>query len=237
MVETILLDCGGVMCRPATGNWLVPRNFHALMDDFLVGISLEDLRAARKKANEIMDSSHHLYTEELEYEQRYAFFDNCYRRFLHLPVPHETLHKLAESMVYDDDRFVFYEDTLPVLEKWQRKYRLGMVSDTHPQLRRVMRNNGTLQTLDAVSLSCENGVFKPHPHMYEMALQALNAKPETTIFVDDLEKNLYGAEKLGVRGVKIIRDVYTDEPILHEGTWKGTVVRSLAELDAILEDL
>ena len=237
MVETILLDCGGVMVRPYTGTWTVPRNFHALMDGYMQGVSAEEHRQARAKALDILHADHHLYTEEVEYEQLRKFFADCYCCFLGLNIPDETLDALARAQVYDDGRFVFYDDVLPVLKKWQGKYKLGIVSDTHPALRRIMRAHGSLQMFDIVSLSCDNGVLKPDAKMYEVALQGLNANPETTIFVDDLEKNLRGAEKLGIRGVKIARDIYTDAPILTESSWQGAFVRSLAELDEILETL
>lgn len=237
MIKTILLDCGGVMARPVTGTWLFPRNFHALMDGYLGGISEQEHRQARAKAADILHADHLLFTEDVEYEQMRTYFYNCYCRFLGLNVPEETLSALALAQVYDDARFAFYDDVLPVLRKWQGKYQLGMVSDTHPSLRRIMRNHGSLQPFDIASLSCENGVLKPDPRMYEVAMQALGADPETTIFVDDLEKNLLGAERLGIRGVKIVRDVYTNEPILAENSWKGALVRSLWELDGMLDTL
>lgn len=237
MVKTVLLDCGGVMAKPASGNWLFPRNFHALMDNYLSNVSDEQHTKARNTAVDLLNADHHLYTEDVEAEQMLAYFRNCYCRFLGLPIPERTLEALALAEVYDDERFAFYDDVLPVLRSWQGKYRLGLVSDTHPGLRRAMRNHGSLQLFDAASLSCENGVFKPHPMMYEKAMQALGAEPATTIFVDDLDKNLRGAEELGIRAVKMVRNEYTDDPISSENHWKGTSVRSLAELDAILENL
>lgn len=237
MVKTILLDCGGVMCRPKTGIWLFPLNFHTLMDGYLTSVTPLAHRNARAKAAQLMDADHHLYTEEIECQQLFSFYRKCYCEELDLPVPEATLWDLAISETYDDSRFLFYDDVLPMLTKWSTAYRLGMVSDTHPSLRRIMRNNGTLRLLDAVSLSCENGVFKPDPRMYTCAMEALQADPKTTIFVDDLEKNLYGAEALGIRGVKITRDQYTDEPIRIEDAWKGPHVCSLAQLDTILEEL
>lgn len=237
MVETILLDCGGVMARPVTGIWLYPRNFHALMDGYLTGVAPQEHRVARAKASEILHADHHLYTEDVEYEQLLCYFRNCYCRFLALKVPEKTLRALAQAQVYDNERFAFYDDVLPMLHKWKGHYKLGMVSDTHPSLRRIMRAHGSLQPFDAVSLSCENGVLKPDARIYEAAMNALEADPATTIFVDDLDKNLLGAQRLGIRGVKIARDVYTDVPILYEDNWKGAFVRSLEELDVMLETL
>lgn len=237
MVKTILLDCGGVLARPVTGIWVFPRNFHALMDGYLAGVSDQAHKDARAKALDILHEDHHLYTEDVEYEQLHKYFRDCYCEFLGLNVPESTLHALAFAQVYDNDRFAFYDDVLPMLQKWRGQYKLGMVSDTHPTLRRIMRAHGSLQMFDAVSLSCDNGVLKPNAKMYEVALQALDADPATTIFVDDLDKNLHGAEKLGIKGVKIARDVYTDGSPTDRGGWTGAFVRSLTELDELLVTL
>jgi len=237
MVRTILLDCGGVIARPESGTWLFPRNFHALMDGLLANISDDAHRDARKKAADILHEDHHLYTEDVECAQLLEYFRNCYCRFLGLDVPEDTLQALARGMVYDDGRFVFYDDALPMLKKWQGKYKLGLVSDTHPTLRRIMRAHGSLQPFDVVSLSCDNGVLKPDAKMYQTALDALGADPSTTIFVDDLDKNLRGAQELGITGVKIIRDVYTSDSACAKNEWKGVLVRSLEELDGLLETL
>lgn len=237
MVETILLDCGGVLARPQTGIWLFPRNFHRLMDGLLAQVDAKEHVRARVRASELLHRDHLLYTEDVECDQLEEYFRNCYCRFLGLDVPEETLRELARAQVYDNERFVFYDDVLPMLRKWKGKYKLGMVSDTHPSLRRIMRDHGSLQYFDVAALSCDLGVLKPDARMYETALRALGAAPETTIFVDDLEKNLFGAQRLGIRGVKIARDVYTNAPILAENEWKGAFVRSLEELDGLLGEL
>jgi len=237
MVETILLDCGGVLARPVTGVWLFPRNFHTLMDGYLKGVSDVEHREARAKASAILHADHHLFTEDEECRQLEEYFRNCYCRFLGLSVPQETLAELARAEVYDNSRFAFYDDVLPMLNKWRKRYKLGMVSDTHPSLRRIMSAHGSLQPFGAVSLSCDNGVLKPDAKMYAAALKMLGARPETAIFVDDLDKNLHGAEKLGIRGVKIARSVYTSEPITAQNGWKGVLVHSLEELDGLLDTL
>lgn len=237
MIDTILLDCGGVLARPVTGCWLFPRNFHALMDEYLTGVTPEDHRKARSRAAKTLNEDHHLYTEEIECEQLLEYFRNCYARDLKLPVPEETLKKLAISETYDDGRFAFYDDVMPMLAKWQGEFRLGMVSDTHPSLRRIMRNHGSLRFFEAVSLSCEIGALKPDARMYRFALDALNVNPETAVFVDDIDANLRGAEALGIRTVKMRRPIYTDDPIRPDDGWQGPVITSLTELDGVVRAL
>lgn len=237
MIGTILLDCGGVLARPVTGCWLFPLNFHECMDGFLRGVSPEEHRAARGRAAAILNADHHLYTEEIECEQLLEYFRNCYVRDLGLPVPEETLARLAQAETYEDSRFAFYDDVMPMLSKWKDEFRLGMVSDTHPSLRRIMRNHGSLRFFEAISLSCEIGALKPDPRMYAYALETLRVKPETAVFVDDIDANLRGAEALGIRTVKMKRPVYTQDPIRPGDGWQGPTVSSLTELDEMVRGL
>lgn len=237
MVKNVLLDCGGVMCRPKTGIWLYPRNFHALMGAYLTGITPEEHRRARNAAEQKLNAKHHLYTEDVMYQQFREYYADCYCGELGLKIPDTVLDQLAAAETFDDERFLFYDDCIPALKALQEKYHIGMVSDTHPDLRRALRNYGMLPYFEALSFSCENGVFKPDPLMYTRALEMMQADPAETVFVDDLEKNLHGAERCGIRGIKMIREKYTDEPILIEGDWKGLVVHSLLELTTVLEEL
>ena len=65
MIKNVLLDCGGVMCCPMTGIWLYPRNFHTLMDTYLIDISPERHRMARIAAEQKLNAKHHLFTEDV----------------------------------------------------------------------------------------------------------------------------------------------------------------------------
>jgi HAD superfamily hydrolase (TIGR01509 family) len=41
------------------------------------------------------------------------------------------------------------------------------------------------------------GARKPHPNIYDKALLATSAKPETSLFIDDLAENLETPAKTG----------------------------------------
>ena len=57
------------------------------------------------------------------------------------------------------------------------------------------------QRADHVLLSGEVGVRKPSRRFYEMAAEACDVPPEECVFVDDLEHNIRGAERVGMIGV------------------------------------
>jgi epoxide hydrolase-like predicted phosphatase len=55
---------------------------------------------------------------------------------------------------------------------------------------------------DAVVLSCDHGVRKPDPAIYEIALREIGLPAAQCVFVDDIGGNLKPARALGMTTVK-----------------------------------
>jgi putative hydrolase of the HAD superfamily len=52
---------------------------------------------------------------------------------------------------------------------------------------------------DAVVISCEVGLSKPDPRIYQLCLDRLGLRAPETLFVDDRADNVEGAARLGLR--------------------------------------
>lgn len=87
----------------------------------------------------------------------------------------------------------------------------GLLSNIPKGLaKRVLQKHTWLQDFDALALSWEIGVEKPHPRAYEIALQRLGATPEETLFFDDNEDNVRAARELGIQatlftGIEVLK--------------------------------
>lgn len=53
-------------------------------------------------------------------------------------------------------------------------------------------------TFDAVVLSFEEGIIKPHPHIFQVAALRLGLQPGDCMMVDDIESNVEGARAAGL---------------------------------------
>ena len=62
------------------------------------------------------------------------------------------------------------------------------------------------ELFDAVIDSCHAGVRKPDPRIYRLALDAVRARAEAAVFLDDHPANVAAAEALGMRGIVVGRD-------------------------------
>lgn len=83
-----------------------------------------------------------------------------------------------------------------------RDLRVGLVSnafDPPHLLHRDLEQMGVAQRLDVAVFSSEVGWRKPHPAIFERALEAIGVEPEATLFVGDtLATDVAGAQALGM---------------------------------------
>ena len=101
---------------------------------------------------------------------------------------------------------------------------LVVVSNANGTVRAHVDRIGLGPYFDCVIDSCDVGVEKPDPRIFEIALARAGAQPETTIHVGDL----YHVDVLGARAAGL-RAVLLDETNLHENV-DCPRVSSLAEL-------
>jgi HAD superfamily hydrolase (TIGR01509 family) len=64
---------------------------------------------------------------------------------------------------------------------------------------------------DLIVCSAEESVMKPDAEIYFRTLVRLGCKPSETIFVDDNEENVSGANDLGIRAIQFTREVNLKE--------------------------
>lgn len=57
---------------------------------------------------------------------------------------------------------------------------------------------------DIVVESCKVKMRKPFPEIYLLTAEKLGLKPEQCVFIDDLEANIEGAKKVGMKGIRVV---------------------------------
>lgn len=73
--------------------------------------------------------------------------------------------------------------------------------------------------VDAVLLSDRIGLRKPEPACYEFAAAALGVSPDACVFVDDLRRNVRGAERVGMTALRYGENtVLTLRELIENGT-------------------
>ncbi|MFI5325081.1 MAG: HAD family hydrolase [Candidatus Rokuibacteriota bacterium] len=78
--------------------------------------------------------------------------------------------------------------------------RTAFLSNSGPEIMARVRARWPLETwFDAVIISCEVGLSKPDPRIYELCLDRLGLPAADTLFVDDRADNIEGAARVGLR--------------------------------------
>ena len=78
----------------------------------------------------------------------------------------------------------------------------GMASSSE----RAGRISAVMDLFDVVVESSVEGIRKPDPLIYRMALERLGARAEATVFLDDLGINLKPARAIGMRTIKVVSE-------------------------------
>lgn len=108
---------------------------------------------------------------------------------------------------YLDECLVLDKDFIEVAQSLKNEYGLALLSNDVKEWSNYLRNKFELNTVfDIVIISGDVGLRKPDTKIYELFLERSGAKPEDCIFIDDRDKNLVAAMKLGIKGVKFLRD-------------------------------
>jgi HAD superfamily hydrolase (TIGR01509 family) len=92
-----------------------------------------------------------------------------------------------------------YPDAGSVLRQLRaRGVGIALVSDFHLDLRPVLAQHGVADLFDAWVLSFEQGIQKPGPRMFTLALDALEVPPEHALMVGDRASHDGGAAGVGI---------------------------------------
>lgn len=99
-----------------------------------------------------------------------------------------------------------FDDAVETLRALRdRGYRLACVTNRPfggPRFLAEVEESGLAELFDALSVSCDIGYMKPHPKIFQHALEALDVEPELAVMVgDSLRADVAGAQALGMTAV------------------------------------
>jgi FMN phosphatase YigB (HAD superfamily) len=143
-------------------------------------------------------------------------------------------HRVS-SRFLSDMSFAFARNR-PVLEALSERYRLGVVSNFYGNLEAACESSGLGRLFGVMTDSQRVGAEKPEPAIFQAALAALRAAPETTVMVgDSLRRDYEGARRSGMSFIWIApEDVQATE---RDGSENRSVLASVTELPDLLDIL
>jgi putative hydrolase of the HAD superfamily len=207
VLEAVLFDWGDTLMQFAYSPELVSAGHRA----GLAALGRDGLPDLEELTNHFREEYEPLFwapgtIEEIEYP-------GLVRRLLRdfgVELDDEELRRFleAEHTAWEPAR-ILAAHTHPLLEALrERRLKLGLVSNAFDPgwlLHRDLEQMGLAQRLDFSVFSSEIGKRKPHPAIFERALEALGVQAEQTLFVGDrLYEDVRGAGELGMTTVQAL---------------------------------
>lgn len=198
MLETVFLDAGGVLVFP---NWT--RISHALAAR---GIMVDPASLARAE---------HAAKKRLDTGQTIKATNDAGRGWLYfnlifegagVPLNAAVEEALAELHAYHQESNLWELVPAPVFPALaalrERGLKLTVVSNANGKLRVLFDRLALAGCVDCLLDSHDEGIEKPDPRFFDIALERSAARRETTIHVGDLyHVDVAGARAAGLRGV------------------------------------
>ncbi len=201
MLRAVLFDVDFTLCRP--GPELSPDRYARIAARH--GIELDTSRYDEARATAALnlkrhpellhdDSIWHAFTEEL---------------FMGMGGPAELAPDCASEIERgweDAENFELYEDALPVLDELRAaELRIGLVSNGIRDLHAFVAHHRL--DVDAIVDSRRHGRVKPHPTIFQAALERLTVGAGEAVMVgDSIEDDIEGAQALGMRALLVDRE-------------------------------
>jgi putative hydrolase of the HAD superfamily len=90
-----------------------------------------------------------------------------------------------------------------------------LISNAWSGLRAFITKEGFADVFDHMVISAEVGVMKPDARIYCLALEELQARPDESVFLDDMPANIEGARAVGMAGIHFAQPEVALEELKH----------------------
>jgi putative hydrolase of the HAD superfamily len=204
-IKGLLIDSGKVLNGPITGHWMITPNFFHYVDkrDFY-HIPHSRRQKAFKKGMEYIEKIPMMENTEEEYIHFQKHYEIIFNELTELKVSEKSIKEITKDLVYNDKKYRFYSDAVLVIPHLAKKLKLAIVSDAWPSLNNVFAQADFRKHFESFTLSCELGVTKPNPKMFQAALNDLDLEANEVIFIDDSLSNCKGAKKAGIKNTMLM---------------------------------
>jgi HAD superfamily hydrolase (TIGR01549 family) len=196
-ISTVFFDFGDTLVE---GQPAYLRRITDLLGEFGFQISFENVVSAFTKADYLVyvDSSSGSIADDGQYLPRFLnHFGECLGVNIDWPTILPKVLRRFDDRPYERRLADGARETLQALRG--RGYRLGMISNNDGSCRAKCESLGIADFFEIIVDSSVEGVRKPSPKIFELALERMTISPKQAAHVGDM----YGSDVLGARDADI----------------------------------
>jgi HAD superfamily hydrolase (TIGR01509 family) len=177
MIKALIFDCFGVLCVDP--------------GRLFFQTEIPNYQAIQREVDDLVMQADYGYISQDELAQAVSSLSG-------LP-----LERVRDGLLQDLAR---NQPLLDFAQGLRPRLKVGMLSNTSvATMERYFGQQERAELFDAVVLSSEVGITKPHPDIFRLAAERLDVAPGECVMIDDLERNCAGADAVGMQSV-----LYTD---------------------------
>ena len=202
MYKYIILDFGGVIVTPTTGNWDITPKFLELID--FNSLDKNKLKEVREKYKDIL--SEKVETLEEEYDMFFRFYDGILSEVNCPNYSKEIVKEIAYDRTYNNTKYTLCNNIIDELKYLKSKYKLILLSDNWPCVIPYMKDNNLYDYFDKIYVSSVYGVEKKDKVFFNYPINDFSIKKGEALFIDDNKNNLDIAVSKGLDVVLMDRN-------------------------------
>lgn len=123
---------------------------------------------------------------------------DCFRKFFNVPISERQMKKIEEIWM---TTWAPTEEMFRLVKYLKKDYILAILSNSDLLNSSKYTEKGWYSYFDHLILSHELGIIKPDERIYEIALKKVGLPADQCLFIDDQEKVLVPARKLGMETI------------------------------------
>ena len=181
-ISTVIFDVGGVLLRTEDRR---PRTM--LADAF--GMTYEALENLVFNG----EQGHAAQRGEVSAVEQWDFVRKTLR------LKEDEIGKVRDTFFSGD---VLDRELLDFVRGLRKDFKTAIITNAFDDVRKFLSDNFRLhEVFDPIIVSAEEGMMKPDPRIYQIALESCGAVAEETVFVDDFPHNVRGAQAVGMHAI------------------------------------
>lgn len=158
----------------------------------------------------------------LELDRGALSYDEAFRRASERTgLPESTFR---DAVTRAPEALQLREDTLQLLDEVRsRGHRTFVLSNMHDPIARILEERYDFwDRFEGIVFSCDVGAIKPDEAIYRHLLDTWSLDPAETVFLDDAQANVDGANALGISGILFLDAAGARPELVRMGVLEST---------------
>lgn len=100
-----------------------------------------------------------------------------------------------------EEAFSINEKVFDIVKELRGRYKVALITNVAKIHVDMIREKGFYDYFDVAVISCDIGIAKPDPKIYEILLEKIGLPAEECVFIDDRESDIKQAKEMGFKSV------------------------------------